>query len=76
MVGKGPADEADWRRGESAEAGGGGWTLSGKPEACNALITAAHPLSRLLILSLSSLFSRAWTDSLSKLTNLLLVVVV
>ena len=64
-------DEVDGGRGESVEAGGGTWMLSGRPEACSALITADHPVSRLLILSLSSLFSRACTDSLSMLTGLL-----
>ena len=72
MVGREPADEVDGGREESAGAGGGIWMLSGRPEACNALITADHPLSRLLILSLSSLFSRACTDSASTLTGLLL----
>jgi hypothetical protein len=67
MVGTESADEAN---GESVEAGGGTWMLSGRPEACNALITADHPLSRLLILSLSSLFSRACIDSVSRLTGL------
>ena len=57
--------------GESVETGGGTWMLSGRPEVCRALITADHPVSRLLILSLSSLFSRACTDSLSMLTGLL-----
>lgn len=70
MVGREPADEADGGRGESVEADGGIWMLSGRPEACNALITADHPLSRLFILSLSSLFSRACADSLSRLTGL------
>lgn len=75
MVEREPVDGVDEGRGESAEAGGGTWMLSGRPEACNALITADHPLSRLLILSLSSLFSRACIDSLSELTGLLSVVV-
>ena len=69
MVGREPAGEVDGGR-EWAEAGGGTWILSGRPEACNALITADHPLSRLLILSLSSLFSRACTDSASRLMGL------
>ena len=68
-VGREPADGIDEGRGESVEAGGGTWMLSGRPEACNALITADHPLSRLLILSLSSLFSRACTDSVWRLTG-------
>jgi hypothetical protein len=72
MVGRDPADEVSGGRGESVGAGCGTWMLSGRPEACNALMTADHPLSRLLILSLSSLFSRACTDSLSGVTNLLL----
>jgi hypothetical protein len=72
MVEREPADEVDEGRGESKEVGGGTWMLSGRPEACNALITADHPLSRLLILSLSSLFSRACTDSLSRLADLAL----
>ena len=72
MVGRDPADEVDGGRGESAEACGGTWMLSGRPEACSALITADHPLSRLLILSLSSLFSRACTESLSRLADLAL----
>ena len=69
MVGREPAGEVDVGR-EWEEAGGGTWMLSGRPEACNALITADHPLSRLLILSLSSLFSRACTDSASRLMDL------
>ena len=69
-MGREPADEVGGGRGESVEAGGGTWMLSGRPEACNALMTADHPLSRLLILSFSSLFSRACTDSLSRLRNL------
>jgi len=48
--------------------------LSGRPKVCNALMTADHPFSRLLILSLSSLFSRACADSLSRLTDLSLSV--
>jgi len=70
MVGREPADKVDGGRGESVEAGGRTLMLSGRPEACNALITADHPLSRLLILSLSSLFSRACTDSVSGPTGL------
>jgi len=65
-VGREQADKVDGGRGESAEAGGGTCMLSGRPEACNALMTADHPLSKLLILSLSSLFSRACTDSASQ----------
>jgi len=72
MVGRELVDEVGGGRGESVEVGGGTWMLSGRPEACNALMTADHPLSRLLILSLSSLFSRACTDSVSGLTDLLL----
>ena len=71
MVGRELAGEVVGERGESVEAGGGTCMLSGRPEACNALITADHPLSRPLILSLSSLFSRACTDSSSGLTGLL-----
>jgi hypothetical protein len=71
VVGKVPVDEVDEGRGESAEDGRGTWMLSGRPEACNALITADHPLSRLLILSLSSLFSQACTDSLSELIEVI-----
>lgn len=71
MVGREPAHEVDGGAGESVETQGGTWMLSGRPEACRALMTAVHPLSRLLILSLSSLFSRACTDSLSRLTDLL-----
>lgn len=68
-MGREPADEVDGGREESMEADDGTWTLSGRPEACNALMTADHPFSRLLILSLSSLFSRACADSVSRLTN-------
>jgi hypothetical protein len=70
MVGREPAEKVDGEGGESVEADGGTWMLSGRPEACNALMTADHPLSRLLTLSLSSLFSRACTDSVSRLTGL------
>lgn len=70
MVGRKSTDGTDWEREKSVEAGGGTWPFNGRPEACSAFITAAHPLSRLLILSLSSLFSRACTDSLSGLTEL------
>jgi hypothetical protein len=70
MVEREPADKVDGGRGESVEAGGGTCMLSGRPEACNALMTADHPLSKLLILSLSSLFSRACIDSASRLADL------
>lgn len=68
-----PVDEMGGGRGESVQAGGGTWMLSGRPEACNALMTADHPLSRLLILSFNSLFSRACADSLSRLIGLSLL---
>lgn len=70
MVGRESADGVEGKTGELVEACGT-WTLIGRPEACSAVITAVHPASRLLILSLSSLFSRACTDSLSKLVGLL-----
>lgn len=38
-------------------AGGGGGKFRGRPVAARAFITASHPLSRVLILSLSSSFS-------------------
>jgi hypothetical protein len=66
MLGRVSSDEVGWGRGDLVGAGGETW----RPEACNALTTVAHPLSRLLILSLSSLFSRACADSLSGLMDL------
>jgi hypothetical protein len=66
MLGRESSDVVGWGREDWVGAGGETW----RPEACNALTTAAHPLSRLLILSLSSLFSRACADSLSGLIEL------
>lgn len=47
------------------EAGGAPGTLSGSPEAASALTTASQPVSSVLILALSSSFSRSLALSLS-----------